>query len=150
MPYEPVNAAGEIPLPTIDISPFTQPGSSDEARAQVVRELRQACLDHGFFIATGHGVPTSIQQSVLEQARLLFSLPMNEKDALLETRSFGKSHRGYQAIRSERLQEGQAPDLKEVIRSKPPSHRTYSRLHRGSRWAWRSRWIIQTAKRSVC
>lgn len=35
--------------------------------------------------------------------------------SLLETKSFGKSHRGYQTIKGERLQYGKAPDLKEVI-----------------------------------
>lgn len=101
-------------VPVIEINHLTHHNASDELRTQVLHEVRQACLQHGFFIAVGHGIPPSLQQTVLMQARLFFSLPDAEKLELLETKSFGRSHRGYQAVKGERLQYGKAPDLKEV------------------------------------
>ncbi|KAH8655867.1 hypothetical protein BX600DRAFT_515554 [Xylariales sp. PMI_506] len=112
-------------LATIDIGPFIDPESTQNARQEVVNQVRQACLCHGFFIVTGHGISVDMQQGVLEQARKFFSLPLEEKMEMAESKSFGKSHRGYQAVRGERLQEGQNPDLKEGFQmgvGKPPGH----------------------------
>jgi isopenicillin N synthase-like dioxygenase len=41
--------------------------------------VRSACLSKGFFQLTNHGVSTDLQDAVLEQARALFALPLEEK-----------------------------------------------------------------------
>ena len=42
---------GSLPLPVVDMS------KSDQEAAQTIRS---ACLEHGFFYVTGHGVPQDL------------------------------------------------------------------------------------------
>ncbi|KAI1339804.1 hypothetical protein F5Y15DRAFT_382171 [Xylariaceae sp. FL0016] len=101
-------------LSSIDIAPFIDAESSEEPkRLGVLKQVREACLRHGFFGITGHGISLDLQGQVLEQSKRLFDLTYEEKMELHESKSFGLSHRGYQPIQGERLQQGQAPDLKE-------------------------------------
>ncbi|KAF2084925.1 putative oxidoreductase [Saccharata proteae CBS 121410] len=113
-------------LPTIDLGPFLKPENfSNDERKSGLQLIRQACLNHGFFIVTGHGIPRHLQEQILEQARLFFNLPSGEKERLSEKISFGASHRGYQAVRGEALQNDKPPDLKEGFQmgvEKDPSH----------------------------
>ncbi|PWA58898.1 2-oxoglutarate (2OG) and Fe(II)-dependent oxygenase superfamily protein [Artemisia annua] len=55
-------------LPVIDLS------SSD--RISTAHSIRQACTDYGFFYLINHGVD---EQTVFEQSRLFFSLPLEDK-----------------------------------------------------------------------
>lgn len=102
-------------IPTIDISPLISPQAYNETeRHSVLRSIRQACLDKGFFLVKGHGVPRELQLKTLEWARVFFELPLEEKYGLSEEKSFGRSHRGYQGIGGEAYEARKLPDGKEV------------------------------------
>jgi len=102
-------------VPTIDISPFVGPGTATEdAKAEVLNEIRAACLESGFFVITGHGVPEDLQQRALAMSKCFFALPLQEKLELSEKKSWGRSFRGYQIIGGEAYEAGKLPDLKEA------------------------------------
>ncbi|KAI1766977.1 Clavaminate synthase-like protein [Hypoxylon sp. FL1150] len=106
-------AAGEtttqFAIPTIDISPYLEDPSST-ASAQVVEDVRQACVTSGFFQIVNHGLPKELQQAVFKAAETFFALPLEEKKKL---RPQILKNRGYELIGSQVLQDGKLPDLKE-------------------------------------
>lgn len=65
----------------------------------------------GFFSLTGHGIPRDLQDNVLKAARMLFGLPLQEKQALKHSTL---KNRGYETIGVQALQSDTLPDLKEV------------------------------------
>jgi isopenicillin N synthase-like dioxygenase len=69
-------------IPTIDISPYLDPGSDEEAKHNVIEEVESACSTYGFLQVKGHGVPIETQQAMLRCCKLLFDLPVEEKEAL--------------------------------------------------------------------
>lgn len=69
-------------IPTIDISPYLDSTSNTEARAKVVSEVRSACSIYGFFQVKGHGVPVEAQRNLLGCCKLLFDLPIEQKEHL--------------------------------------------------------------------
>lgn len=97
-------------VPTISIDPYLQDPSSEAAK-KVVRDVRDACMSVGFFSLTGHGIPLDLQNNLLKAARALFSLPLQEKQALKHPTL---KNRGYETIGIQALQSDTLPDLKEV------------------------------------
>ena len=69
-------------IPTIDISPYLDPHSSAEAKAKVIDEVKAACSTYGFLQVKGHGVPIEIQRNMLQCCKVLFDLPIEQKEAL--------------------------------------------------------------------
>jgi isopenicillin N synthase-like dioxygenase len=69
-------------LPIIDLSPFMH-DSAREDRMHVARAVRSACIDIGFFYATGHGFTTKEFETVLTQGLSFFALPLEEKTRIL-------------------------------------------------------------------
>jgi isopenicillin N synthase-like dioxygenase len=65
-------------LPVIDIAPFVSGGTADERR-RVARELRQACIDIGFFYVSGHGIASSELDELLALGRRFFEQPHEVK-----------------------------------------------------------------------
>ena len=64
-------------IPVIDIAPFR---SGDPAGSKaVVRAVCDACEGIGFFVITGHGVPTELVDRVFGNGSEFFDLPMEEK-----------------------------------------------------------------------
>lgn len=96
-------------LPVIDISGLVS--SDPAARAAVGAEMRGACLAHGFFYCTGHGVPRGLVDAVFDQTRAFFDLPDAAKDALDKAQS--PANRGYEQLGGQTLQPGAMPDRKE-------------------------------------
>ncbi|WP_216665412.1 isopenicillin N synthase family oxygenase [Pseudoruegeria sp. HB172150] len=96
-------------LPVIDISGLSSP--SPTARRAVGEDLRAACLEHGFFYCTGHGVPSGLIEAVMEQTKALFDLPMTAKLAVDKVNS--PCNRGYEHLGGQTLQPGAMPDRKE-------------------------------------
>ena len=96
-------------LPVIDISGLA--ASDPAARRAVGRDLRAACLEHGFFYCTGHGVPDGLIDAAMTQTRALFDLPMGAKRALDKAQS--PANRGYEHLGGQTLQPGAQPDRKE-------------------------------------
>ncbi len=64
-------------IPLIDFAPF-RPGDA-AARAKVAAEIDTACRQIGFFYLVNHGVPERLRQSVLNEARVFFARPVEEK-----------------------------------------------------------------------
>ena len=50
--------AADSAIPTIDLTPLRS-GSDADKRA-VARQIDAACMDTGFFLVTGHGVPADL------------------------------------------------------------------------------------------
>jgi len=100
------NAGFEIP--SVDISPYLADQSSPAAE-DVVNRIRAACTTSGFFQVTGHGIPETLRDAVLNAAKAVFDLPHEEKLKLA-----GIPGRGYEAIGDQVLEPGKKADLKEV------------------------------------
>ncbi|PSR79974.1 2og-Fe oxygenase family protein [Coniella lustricola] len=96
-------------IPTIDIAPYLHDPSS-AAAAQIVSDVRDACMTVGFFSLVGHGIPRAVQDDLFQGAKKLFGLPLHEKLALKHPIL---KNRGYELIGSQSLQEDTLPDLKE-------------------------------------
>jgi isopenicillin N synthase-like dioxygenase len=93
---------GQSSLPVIDISPFIGANVSQERRTQCATQLFQACRDTGFFYLTGHGIPESTTQNVLQLARQFFLESSDSEKALIRRQNPGHGDgdgaRGYQQI----------------------------------------------------
>jgi len=102
-------------IPVIDISPFKDGNSS--ARKNVAEQVSQACVQIGFLIVSGHGVPSSIIQKIASVSKAFFALKSEEKRGVARPRP--EIIRGYGAMESEGLAYSQdeetPPDLKEVF-----------------------------------
>ncbi|MCJ1473379.1 hypothetical protein MMC13_002030 [Lambiella insularis] len=102
-------------IPTIDISPFTSPNASQQAKDDVVKEVHDACSTYGFFNLVGHGVPAEAQERTRRSAKLFFDLPLEEKMEVSVDKSMGKSFRGYESSKIQTHQVGLLPDTKECF-----------------------------------
>jgi isopenicillin N synthase-like dioxygenase len=104
-------------LPIIDISPFLVPSSTPEARKATASAVNRACTDYGFFYLTGHGIPESKLDEVINLARRFFALPIDEKNKIKRHSAGGSEGgdgaRGYQGI-GENVTGG-ARDMHEAI-----------------------------------
>lgn len=50
------------------------------AKENLVKELKQACLEYGFFQLVNHAVPSDLQDCILRQSKELFDLPIEVKE----------------------------------------------------------------------
>jgi isopenicillin N synthase-like dioxygenase len=100
-------------IPVIDLAPALA-GSATE-RLAVAREIDRTCVEIGFFIVTGHGVPAQVMNDLREKAHAFFALPLDEKRRAIHP--IPPTPRGYIALGIEALGYGNAretpPDLKE-------------------------------------
>ena len=78
-------------IPTINLSSSTQ---DDIAKA-----LHDACTDIGFFYLEGHSISQSLLDDVFIQSKQLFALPLDEKEALIDS----ILQRGYTKFEEETL-----------------------------------------------
>ncbi len=65
-------------LPVIDLKPFVDGGPLAE-RQRVARELRDACVNIGFFYLTGHGIAGAELDEAIRQGHRFFALPEEER-----------------------------------------------------------------------
>ncbi|RAL09402.1 Fe(2+)/2-oxoglutarate-dependent oxygenase encD [Aspergillus homomorphus CBS 101889] len=97
--------------PVLDFSVFY--GNDTAAKAKLIDQLRECCHYNGFFQITGHRVPRELQQRVMGCARRFFDLPLEEK--LLIDKNRNSFNRGYELLRSQMLEVGTGPELKEGL-----------------------------------
>ena len=113
-------AAGNA-IPTIDLTPLRT--GSERDRHAVGRQIDAACMDIGFFMVTGHGVPLDLVQTTRQRAIDFFTLPDAEK--MKVQRPPAKISRGYNWVgdRSLAYSMGQAapPDIQEAFAFGPDS-----------------------------
>jgi isopenicillin N synthase-like dioxygenase len=102
-------------IPVIDISPFKDGDAI--ARKCVVEKVAQACVEIGFLIISGHGIPSSTIQNIVTTSKAFFALDPKEKSKVARPRP--EIIRGYGGMESEGLaytqDEETPPDLKEVF-----------------------------------
>ncbi|KAF9895267.1 hypothetical protein FE257_000169 [Aspergillus nanangensis] len=95
--------------PILDFSPFYREDS--QAKADLVEQVRKSCLYNGFFQITGHRVPLELQQRVMNCTKRFFNLPLEEK--MKVDKNLNSFNRGYELLRSQMLEIGTGPELKE-------------------------------------
>ncbi|XP_052625091.1 2-oxoglutarate-Fe(II) type oxidoreductase hxnY isoform X2 [Lactuca sativa] len=100
--------AESVVLPVIDLS------SSD--RISTANSIRQACMEYGFFYLVNHGVEEELLESVFDESRKFFSLPLEEKMKLGR-----KDDVGFAPIYAENLDSSTTSkgDLKETFHIGP-------------------------------
>jgi isopenicillin N synthase-like dioxygenase len=77
----------------------------------VVDQVRKSCLYNGFFQIINHSVPLEQQKAAMDAAKEFFSLSQEEKDKV--SKNNNTWNRGYEMLRSQILEEGTQPELKE-------------------------------------
>jgi isopenicillin N synthase-like dioxygenase len=87
-------------IPVIDLGVLRGENVSADAVDEVVKQIRAACVDTGFFQIINHGVSPELQQSVFQASKKLFELPRSAKMAL-ERDPFG--NRGYEILEGQSL-----------------------------------------------
>ncbi|KAE8153019.1 hypothetical protein BDV25DRAFT_169567 [Aspergillus avenaceus] len=97
--------------PILDFSSFY--GGDSEAKAKLVEEVRKCCHYNGFFQITGHRVPLDLQHRVMDCSKRFFDLPLEEKTLIDKNRT--SYNRGYELLRSQMLEVGTGPELKEGL-----------------------------------
>jgi isopenicillin N synthase-like dioxygenase len=102
-------------IPIIDISPFKNGDAT--ARDRVAEQVAQACVEIGFLIISGHGIPSRTIENMVTVTKAFFALDSKEKRKVARPRP--EIIRGYGAMESEGLAYSQdeetPPDLKEVF-----------------------------------
>ncbi|KAF2146660.1 uncharacterized protein K452DRAFT_195193, partial [Aplosporella prunicola CBS 121167] len=100
--------------PLLDFSAFY---SGDVAKKQkLVEQVRDCCQFNGFFQITNHAVPVALQQRVMAWNKKFFDLPLEEKKKVgkgANGADLNTWNRGYELLRSQILEEGTNPELKE-------------------------------------
>jgi isopenicillin N synthase-like dioxygenase len=96
-------------LPMISIKDLRS--TDRQSRMAVGHAIRNACMDTGFFYICDHGVPSSLMDAVLSEARRFFALPLEQKLRLDMANSY--CARGYEPIGKQTLEFGTPPDRKE-------------------------------------
>ncbi|KAI0172767.1 putative 2OG-Fe(II) oxygenase family oxidoreductase [Hypoxylon sp. FL1284] len=105
-------SSSTIALPIIDLSGYLNP-KSPEDKERVVKEVRDAARQYGFFQAKGHGVPLSLQQDLIRCMGNVFNLPKEDKMKM----SFLENpcRRGYEASGMSHREGDALPDAKECF-----------------------------------
>lgn len=70
--------------------------------------LHEACVGTGFFYVADHGVPDTLVDAAVEQARRFFALPLGQRMDVSLAQSL--CNRGYEAMQTQRLEPGTPPD----------------------------------------
>jgi len=98
-------------VPVIDISSFVN-GGSESSRREVASQLREACINLGFFYLSGHGIPTAELDETIAWAHQLFELPL---DAKMTMHASGPGQPGFMRVGGVNPDENpdKAADLKE-------------------------------------
>ncbi|KAL4755804.1 uncharacterized protein BDW70DRAFT_165110 [Aspergillus foveolatus] len=99
-------------IPTVDISAWLDPSSTEEDRQNVVDAMRQARTTYGFLNLVGYGVSLEEQKQAMDCAKLFFTLSEEEKMDVWIGKCKGRSFRGYEPPGIQVHQEGLLPDTK--------------------------------------
>ena len=92
-------------IPVIDLE--------KQSEAEVLAAIEGACLDTGFFVLAGHGVPTELIDAAFAEAKRFFQTSPEEKMAMWTD---GKvADRGYFPIGLQSLDPGTPRDLSEFV-----------------------------------
>ncbi|KAL2816738.1 hypothetical protein BJX63DRAFT_135085 [Aspergillus granulosus] len=95
--------------PVIDFAPFYARDSP--SKENLVKELRTACEEFGFFQLINHGIPSDIQELILQHSKELFDLPIEVKEKY--SKDANALNRGYEHLRAQNFEKRTTGDLKE-------------------------------------
>ena len=98
-------------VPQIDLTGLRQ--GTSESTALVAEQIRQACLEVGFFYVTGHGVDPALVESTFAAAQAFFALPADQKNAVSIKNS--TKMRGYTGLLEENTDPNNQGDLHEAF-----------------------------------
>jgi isopenicillin N synthase-like dioxygenase len=72
-------------------------GPECAAKENLVKELKHACQEYGFFQLVNHTIPSDLQGSILHQSKKFFDLPIEVKEKYSKGRlpKFCFSEMGY-------------------------------------------------------
>jgi isopenicillin N synthase-like dioxygenase len=110
MSYPTARAIPISALPLIDIAKLKSTKLSD--REVVAQQIRQACLDKGFFYIANHDVPAPLVDAVFRESRSFFALPLADRMSVRRSRS--ACNRGFEPMGGQDLERTGFPDLKEA------------------------------------
>lgn len=82
-----------------------------EVKERLVHQIRDSCLYNGFFQIKNHRIPLEQQNGAMDCAKKLFALDVSEKEKV--SKDNNTWNRGYEMLRSQILEEGTQPELKE-------------------------------------
>lgn len=102
---------GQTTLPVIDIAPLR--GGDPEGSRMVAHQLREACMETGFFYAADHGVDPAFCAGIFAEARRFFDLPLAMKERVGIVK--GASQNGYSGIGGQQFDAATGPDNKESM-----------------------------------
>ncbi|KAI6123630.1 hypothetical protein EDD16DRAFT_630190 [Pisolithus croceorrhizus] len=94
-------------IPIIDIGH----ASTHEERVALAQQIRDACVNVGFFYIKNHGIPEEIIDEVLSAMKTYFSLPVETKMKLYHRR--GAHFRGYEPLLDSNIDPANRGDLYE-------------------------------------
>ncbi len=144
MVVEAPRAAQREEVPVLDLSLLDRPGGL----AVLAGELRQACLNLGFFYVTNHGVPGSLSEGIFDVSRRYFALPLEVRmKDLMDTR-FKRGFMPHGLSHSP----GFDPDLKESyelaldLPLDDPDVEMGRLLHGPNRWPAEHSWLRDVAE----
>lgn len=100
----------ELTLPTIDLRSAAGASAGPE-RADLLKQLRTAAHELGFFYVAGHSIPAEVEADVLAAAQTFFALPETTRREISNLNS--PHFRGYTALATEHT--AGAADLREQI-----------------------------------
>lgn len=81
------------------------------AKKAVVDQVRQSCLYNGFFQIKNHRIELPKQKAVMKNSKKFFDLSVEDKEKV--SKNNNTWNRGYEMLRSQILEEGTQPELKE-------------------------------------
>ncbi|MGE0172560.1 MAG: isopenicillin N synthase family dioxygenase [Oligoflexales bacterium] len=99
-------------IPILDIEPLLIAKADERSLAHLTQKLSEAMRGIGFFYVANHGVPSDLQNRLMQSSRQFFTQPVAKKMAIAMKHA-GKAWRGYFPVAGE-LTSGK-PDQKEGI-----------------------------------
>ena len=134
-------------IPVIDISVFgdesidnTDGFRLSHAQHEIARQVRDACIQVGFFYVEGHGCPAEVFDDMFSQMKLFFDQPSDAKNALVASNN--PLWRGYNSVETGAHSctpedaPNHLPDLKEsfTIGAESDPEKTSSPMHGSNQW----------------
>lgn len=96
-------------IPIIDLKDISDP--NPEVQQSLAKQIRDACIDVGFFCVTNHGISEEIIEATLESMKSYFSLPLETKLELDNKKT--PNFKGYNAVLSSKNDPAGAGDMHE-------------------------------------
>jgi isopenicillin N synthase-like dioxygenase len=137
-------AAERDEVPVLDLSLLDQP----DGLGLLAADLRQACLNLGFFYVANHGVPDTLHQGIFDVTKRYFSLPLEERMKDLMDMRFKRGFMPHGLSHSP----GYDPDLKESFELAldlpldDPDVEKGRLLHGPNRWPVSHPWLRAVAE----